>query len=306
MSLDRLAAALAALADRYRIEHELGAGGMATVYLAEDLKHDRKVAIKWVRNPFSWVATAAVLPSAGMAWKASRPQPEPPAIREMLSLTGETVLDLDLSRDGRRKVYSTRSEIFVRDIDRTEVRRLESRRRARLSTDGRHVAFSRLGDRRLWVMPVDGGSAEVRADSVNAHAWGDDGHLSASWGRVVLRIPPTAGPVDTVARLDAEPGRNPVVQDILPGSRAAVGFRTTPEWRRTELVFIDFASQEVRPLGLTGRTARYVDAGFLVLLEGPTFFDTRVSVVRFDARNGRVPRGERRSSSPSPRTIPWP
>jgi serine/threonine protein kinase len=39
----------AALADRYRIERELGAGGMATVYLAEDLKHRRKVAIKVLR-----------------------------------------------------------------------------------------------------------------------------------------------------------------------------------------------------------------------------------------------------------------
>jgi eukaryotic-like serine/threonine-protein kinase len=36
----------AALADRYRIERELGAGGMATVYLARDLKHERDVAIK--------------------------------------------------------------------------------------------------------------------------------------------------------------------------------------------------------------------------------------------------------------------
>src|SRR5881398_593763 len=36
----------AAVADRYRIERELGAGGMATVYLAHDLKHDRDVAIK--------------------------------------------------------------------------------------------------------------------------------------------------------------------------------------------------------------------------------------------------------------------
>ena len=40
---DRLTAALA---DRYRIARELGAGGMATVYLAHDLKHERDVAIK--------------------------------------------------------------------------------------------------------------------------------------------------------------------------------------------------------------------------------------------------------------------
>jgi hypothetical protein len=39
----------AALEGRYRIERELGEGGMATVYLAEDLKHDRKVAVKVLR-----------------------------------------------------------------------------------------------------------------------------------------------------------------------------------------------------------------------------------------------------------------
>jgi len=38
-----------ALADRYRIDQEIGAGGMATVYLAEDLKHRRKVAVKVLR-----------------------------------------------------------------------------------------------------------------------------------------------------------------------------------------------------------------------------------------------------------------
>lgn len=42
-SLERLTAALG---DRYRIERELGAGGMATVYLAHDLKHEHDVAIE--------------------------------------------------------------------------------------------------------------------------------------------------------------------------------------------------------------------------------------------------------------------
>ena len=51
-AFDRLKAALSA---RYTIERELGSGGMATVYLAEDLKHDRKVAIKVMHPALSAV-----------------------------------------------------------------------------------------------------------------------------------------------------------------------------------------------------------------------------------------------------------
>ncbi len=47
-----------ALADRYRIERHLGEGGMATVYLAEDLKHKREVAVKVLRPELAAVLGA--------------------------------------------------------------------------------------------------------------------------------------------------------------------------------------------------------------------------------------------------------
>ncbi len=47
-----------ALSDRYRIERELGAGGMATVYLAQDLRHDRQVALKVLRPELAAVIGA--------------------------------------------------------------------------------------------------------------------------------------------------------------------------------------------------------------------------------------------------------
>jgi tRNA A-37 threonylcarbamoyl transferase component Bud32 len=47
-----------ALADRYRIDREIGAGGMATVYVAHDLRHDRRVALKLMRPELSAVIGA--------------------------------------------------------------------------------------------------------------------------------------------------------------------------------------------------------------------------------------------------------
>src|SRR5512143_3100555 len=56
--MDTIERLTAALADRYRIERELGQGGMATVYLAQDLKHDRQVAIKVLKPELAAVIGA--------------------------------------------------------------------------------------------------------------------------------------------------------------------------------------------------------------------------------------------------------
>jgi tRNA A-37 threonylcarbamoyl transferase component Bud32 len=55
---DPLTRLSAALADRYRIDRELGQGGMATVYLAEDLKHKRHVALKVLKPELAAVLGA--------------------------------------------------------------------------------------------------------------------------------------------------------------------------------------------------------------------------------------------------------
>ncbi|HSD30660.1 MAG TPA: hypothetical protein VLB49_02035 [Gemmatimonadales bacterium] len=69
MTAARLAAALA---DRYRLERELGQGGMATVYLAQDLKHDRKVAVKVLKPELAAVLGADPRAAALLARLAAK------------------------------------------------------------------------------------------------------------------------------------------------------------------------------------------------------------------------------------------
>ena len=64
----------AALADRYTVERELGRGGMATVYLAEEKKHGRKVAIKVLRPEITAaLGTERFLREIGIAARLSHP-----------------------------------------------------------------------------------------------------------------------------------------------------------------------------------------------------------------------------------------
>ncbi len=69
-----------ALADRYKIERHLGEGGMATVYLAEDLKHKRKVAVKVLRPELAAVIWCGRFKSEGVSARFShslrRPTPD--------------------------------------------------------------------------------------------------------------------------------------------------------------------------------------------------------------------------------------
>ena len=58
MTTDPITRLNAALEGRYRIEREMGEGGMASVYLAEDLRHERKVALKVLKPELAAVVGA--------------------------------------------------------------------------------------------------------------------------------------------------------------------------------------------------------------------------------------------------------
>jgi serine/threonine protein kinase len=61
------------VAERYRLEDEIGRGGASTVYLAEDLKHGRKVAIKVLR-PVPGYEPQRFLREIRIAARLSHPQ----------------------------------------------------------------------------------------------------------------------------------------------------------------------------------------------------------------------------------------
>ncbi|HET9233894.1 MAG TPA: protein kinase, partial [Candidatus Eisenbacteria bacterium] len=61
------------LADRYRIDREAGQGGMATVYLAQDLKHRRPVAIKVLRPELAALVGSRFLREIQMVAQLNHP-----------------------------------------------------------------------------------------------------------------------------------------------------------------------------------------------------------------------------------------
>ncbi|MBI4500254.1 MAG: hypothetical protein HY700_03745 [Gemmatimonadetes bacterium] len=100
MSVTDPAARLSAgLSDRYQIERELGEGGMATVYLAHDLRHDRRVALKVLRPDLASILGAErFLGEIGRLGGSSPLRPPPARRSRALATYGQSVSRLTSSR----------------------------------------------------------------------------------------------------------------------------------------------------------------------------------------------------------------
>ena len=143
--IDRLSAALAG---HYTIERELGAGGMATVYLAHDIKHDRKVAIQVLH------------PDLGAALGGER-------FLSGIRTTARLTMQVDLSPDGHWLAYTGdatgRPEIYVTPFPVATSTRLVSRdggNEPRWAHSGREL-FYKSGNRLMSVDVTPGPSLTI-------------------------------------------------------------------------------------------------------------------------------------------------
>jgi len=114
-----------ALADRYRIERVLGEGGMATVYLAHDLKHDRKVALKVLKPELGAVLGAERFLSE-IKVTAQLQHPNLLPLFDSAAGAGADELQPSVSPDGHCLAFTSNetggTEVFVLNIENPSTR----------------------------------------------------------------------------------------------------------------------------------------------------------------------------------------
>ncbi len=251
----------AALADRYRIERELGAGGMATVYLAQDLKHDRKVALKVLKPEL-----AAVLGAERFVVE----------IKTTAALQHPHILPLFDSGTADGFLY------YVMPYIQGET--LRSRLDRETQLDGGSVAFITGFPGALKIARMTGGAPTTLVpDSAWADglAWGDDGwiYYPARQATALMRVRAAGGAAELVAQADTAKDELFLYWPTsLPGGQALL----VTVWRKRaapDVAVLDLATKQLQVL-LGGVRALYAPTGHLVVLQG----DGTVVAVPFNPR----------------------
>src|SRR6266545_130177 len=244
-AVDRLTAALAA---QYRIERKLGEGGMATVYLAHDLRHNRQVALKVLKPELAAVLGAQrflheiqvtanlqhphILPlydsgSADGVLFYVMPLVQGKSLRDRLDR--EKLLPVDETIRITRQVagaldFAHRQGIIHRDIKPENI--LLHDGEALLTDFGIAIAVTEAGDTRLTAAGISIGtlqymSPEQAAGEHDLDARSDIYSLAAVTYEMLAGEPPVTGPTvqAMIAKLMTErPTSLRVVRDVVPRS----------------------------------------------------------------------------------------
>jgi hypothetical protein len=244
-----------ALQDRYRLDRELGQGGMATVCLAHDLRNNRPVALKVLRPEL-----AAIL-------GAERFLKE---IETTANLQHPHILPL-FDSGAAHPSHPERSEGSL----------------SFLSPDGRQIGFLQGGLYDLKVMPATGGPPVtlVQVGSGAGGAWSSDGWIYFDSPSGFKRIPAVGGTAALVVPLDTANRETGLAwPDALPGGRGLL-LRSRRNWNPEDfdLIAVEIKTGQRHILG-KGVLARYLAPGYLLIVRA----DGALLAAAFDRERLRI------------------
>jgi eukaryotic-like serine/threonine-protein kinase len=234
--MDLLAHLTTALGDRYRVERELGHGGMAVVFLAEDLKHRRRVAIKVLKPELSAVLGAErflrEIGIAGGLLYYVMPYAEGESLRQRLARERQLPLEtaLQITREvGSALQYAHEHGIVHRDIKPENI--MLSGGQAVVADFGIARALSAAGaEQQLTLTGIVVGTPQYMSPEQAAGATvdgrSDQYSLACTLYEMLIGEPPFTGPSPqaVIARHSMEPvpSLRVVRQSVPPSVETAV------------------------------------------------------------------------------------
>ena len=274
----------AALSDRYRLERELGRGGMATVYLAEDLKHHRKVAVKVLHPELTAVLGAErflreieiaarldhphILPlydsgeAAGFLFYVM-PYVEGESLRDRLEREKQLPLEdaLQIAREvADALAYAHRQDIVHRDIKPENI--MLGGGHARVTDFGIARAMSAAGTARLTQTGLAIGtpvymSPEQAAGTSDIDGRSDLYSLACVLYEMLAGHPPFTGSVESIVRqhLIVDAPAITTLRPAVPPSVAAALARALSKTPADRFSPVGNFAEALRPSGDTGTSA---------------------------------------------------
>lgn len=247
-------------------------------------------APRWMRPALVATSALAVVGLSAAAWFATRPAPSAPAVAFELGLPDSVALyggggtKLTISSDGTKLVFvgvkNGRGALYLRRMD-DPVARLIRGSELTVGSGNVSPAISRDGARVVWQdgrvvrwLPVEGGTAQVAADSATGVSWGRDGLMAFTVGANVWSGRAETRAAQLIARPDTSRGIYQFVwPDVLPGeSHALVTLTTTasgPPLDSMRLGVVSLTDGSVVDLGVRGVNPRYVASGHIIFGRSP-------------------------------------
>ena len=289
----------AALEGRYAIERELGEGGMATVYLADDLKHERKVALKVLKPELAAVVGAERF-LAEIKTTANLQHPHILPLFDSGEADSFLYTDVAISPNGQNILYQSGlapGQLAIRALSELETLTLRDPAQANgpfFSPDGEWVGFQAGPGGSLQRVSILGGPpltiTPLTADLLGA-SWGPDDVIVFGLNvfEGLWQVPAAGGEPSPLTEADGTTSH--MFPDVLPNGAGVLFVISTSLITTTDhqIAVLDLRTGEYRVIIEAGTSPRYASSGHIVYAVGNTLRAVAFDPERLEVTSDPIP-----------------